>query len=119
MKKIIITSSFIAALAIAGNALASADEDLHAMCMKDSANSAQDCTCTIDLVKTRMGDHDYKMLHALATSTSDEERAAKVAAAGGTMEEAQGIGEKFQALAGDIESQCHVKVQTGNEDSAG
>ncbi|MDQ7018003.1 MAG: hypothetical protein Q9M33_02455 [Robiginitomaculum sp.] len=120
MKYKITTVSMIMALAFTGTAFAaSMDEDLHGVCMKDKANSDENCSCAVDLVKSHMAADDYTLLHAMATTEDgSDERNAKLAALGATPEKMQAMNEKFNAMGGDLKSKCNVTINNNDGESA-
>ncbi len=117
MKLIIKTTALIAALAISSSAIAgSMEEDIHGVCMKDGENTAAECSCAVDLVKTGLSADDYVLLHALATTEEgSEERQSKLVALAATPEKMQGVIEKFQPIATEMKSKCNVDVNNGEE----
>ncbi len=121
MKHIITTTTLISAMAFSGAAFASSmDADLQALCQKDSDNTAQGCSCTVDLVKSSMEPKSYAVLHALATTDDNsEERNTKLAALSATPEDMQGVGEKFQSLVGDIKAKCNVTIENSDGEGEG
>jgi hypothetical protein len=118
MKTTITMTTLVAALAFSGAAQsASMDEELKAVCMQDSENTADACGCGVQYVKTHMEADAFAVLHALATTEDGSDaRMTKLTALGATPEAMQNAGEKFAALAGDLKTQCNVTVNAAEDE---
>jgi len=121
MKYKITTASMMMALAFSGTAIAgSIDEDMHGVCMKDKANSDENCSCAVEMVKSHMEADDYTLLHALATTEEgSDDRNAKLAALGATPEKMQAMSEKFGAMGGDLKSKCNITINNNDGEKEG
>ena len=123
MNNIITTLTLTSTLAVANIAFAGTiDEEIQASCMANTKLSAQECACSLDYVKTRMGTKAYTVMFALSKTEEDsEERTSKISALGVTQEEVQSMREKFISFGGDLktftddlETQCGANAVSGD-----
>ena len=118
MIKTFYTITLVSALAFSGSAFASSvDADMHGLCMKDGTNTDTECSCAVDLVKSKMAAEDYTLLHALATTEEGSDaRNSMLASLHATPEKMHAMGKSFGAITGEMKSKCNVSVNNGGDE---